>query len=208
MTEVAGTGGYLSLQSRFQLVGEDYTAPTDVTLNQLRATSQGGAFEKAMGMPLTQVIPLLSDTAGNIELHLPIRGHLIHGTQLDLNTTVARALREATANALQGTTALSVDVAGAALRRVGEVFVAGVGEVIFRPGADEIPRKARMVLASAATVVGKTPRGNLELIPEIVTDDLRAYGVEHEKKKKGSGLLEAGRAIFGGSTSLDDQARR
>jgi len=199
--------GDLSLRGRFQLRGERYEAPVTVVLHRLKATSRGNAFQKTFGIPLAAAIPLLSDPAGNIQLEIPVRGHLSEGAKLDLASTIVKALREAITNALVSTLAAPLDLTGSVLRRAGELFQLGIGEAAFEAGQHALRLDAEVVLDSAAGLANRTPRARLELVPQIVSDDLLALGVAPREGGFLKNIASAAKAVFGGSRKLDDEAQ-
>jgi hypothetical protein len=199
--------GHVSMKGRFRLRGEAYDATFDLTLHQLRAESEGVAFQKTFGMSLATAIPLLSDTAGNIKLKLPIQGSLSEDVQIDLEATTASALREATRNALTNALATPTTLTHSVLRRVGEVFLLGIGEAAFRPGQESIELDARLVLDSAGALVARTPGAGLRLIPEIVNDDLVALGVAERPAGVGGTISRLTQSLTGRGPEIDTGAR-
>jgi outer membrane protein OmpA-like peptidoglycan-associated protein len=83
------------------------------------------------------------------------------------------------------------------LRRVGEVFVLGIGEATFYAGEDELPPDAKAVLSGAAGLVKSSPGARIELIPKIMYDDLEALQIERSDRSWAGAIRETGRALFG-----------
>jgi len=197
------TGGRLSLRGELRLRAERYEAPVHLTANNLEISARGSAFQRQFGLPLNVAVTLLRDTAGNIRLSLPVSGDLKHGSELDLAAVMGGAMREAISNALEQAAAAPIDLVGAVFRRVGEVFVAGVGEVRFVAGAFALSLDDEMTLGSAGLLVTRNPRAWLVLRPELVSDDLIALGEGSGPSDLLGRALLFGRAIFGGGGRVD-----
>jgi hypothetical protein len=202
-TDYRMSRGRLTLEGPISLRGDRIEAPIDAVASRLQATNPTGSFQATFGISLADAIPLLSDTAGNIHIRLPVRGNLSQGIALDLEAVIQGALREGTMNALQNTAATPIDLTGAALRRIGELVFLGVGEAAFGPGSDELAPSAGTVLRSAAALVHKKRGGRLELLPDVVTDDLRALRIDAGAEGLAESLWETGRVLFGGSREFD-----
>lgn len=199
--------GSLSVHTRFRLRGDAYEAPTDIVLHRLEATSEGDAFQKTFGMPLAVALPLLRDPSGNIRLHVPVRGSVQGGTEFELTQTVAGALREAILNALASAVASPLDLAGTLVRRVGDLFVLGIGETQFEPGQAELPVATKVALHSAVQLAMRTPNARLELVPEVVASDLEALGVAGRSSGVLEGIVAAGRTLLGGGRAVAPEQR-
>ncbi len=201
------TRGELSVKSRLELRGRRYEAPTDLTFHRLEARSTGKDFQKTFGMPMAVALPLLADTAGNIRIRVPVEGDVDSGGRLDLQATFADALREAVRNTLVNSLAAPLDVAGSIFRRIGEAFVLGIGEAVFRPGTSDLPPDARVVLDSAAQLVLRTKGARLLLVSDIVEDDLEALGLTRGEAGLLADAARIGRAIFGGGGKVSSELR-
>jgi hypothetical protein len=206
-TDYSVSRGTLSAEGTLSVESDRYNLPLVITFRGLQAESQGGHFQKTFGMPISLAIPLLSDSSGAIRLEVPVSGSFSQGTQIDPAATIVAALREATGNALSHTVTVPVDLAGSALRRVGEVFMLGLGEAAFEPGQHTLPIDAKAVLQSSATFVVGTKTKRIELVPQLVADDLRAFDIDPGD----SGALDAfktvGRTLFGGKKASTDDTR-
>jgi hypothetical protein len=199
--------GTVSLHSPFRLRGEAYEAPTEIVLHRLEARSEGEGFRKTFGMPLAVAIPLLRDPSGNIRLRVNARGTLAGGSEIDLVDTAGRALREAILNALASAVASPLDLAGALLRRAGDLFFLGIGEAAFAPGDAELGIEAKLALGTAAQIAAGSGDARLELVPRIVTSDLEALGVVDRGDDVLDTIVAVGRTLFGGGRALDAERR-
>jgi len=206
-TDYSVSRGTLSANGTFSVNGDAYDFPLSVRFHGLRAESQGGHFQKTFGMPISLAIPLLSDSAGAIRLEVPVSGRFSEGTQIDVTTTITAALREATGNALSNTVTAPVDLAGATLRRASEVFMLGIGEAAFDVGQHTLPIDAKAVLKSAATFVSGTRTKRIELVPEVVADDLRAFDIDPGNSGALDSVKAVGRTLFGGKKASTDETR-
>jgi len=202
-SEYSVSSGSFSLRSDVAMRGDSYDAPTHVTTHNLAVSSRGDGFQRTFGMPLSVTLQLLTDTAGNIRLELPLSGNLREGSGLDLTTTIVAAMRDGIVNAIASAAAAPVDLVGGVFRRVGEAFVLGVGEVQFAPGTHALALGDELSLRSAAGLVSGTRRAQLVLQPQVVSDDLRAIGEAGEGENVLGQVVAVGRAIFGGSRSVD-----
>ena len=206
-TDYSVSRGTLSVDGTLTVRGDAYDLPLTLTFRGVQATSQGGHFQKTFGMPISMAIPLLSDSSGAIRLAVPVSGSFVQGTHLDVTAVITAALQEATGNALKNTVTAPVDLAGSALRRVGEVFMLGLGEAAFDAGEHTLRIDAKAVLQSAATLVVGTKTKRIELIPELVADDLRAYDIDPGDVGALDAIKSVGRTIFGGKKTSTDEVR-
>jgi hypothetical protein len=206
-TDYSVSRGTLSAEGTFSVKGDAYDLPLVITFHGLQAESQQGHFQKTFGMPISLAIPLLSDSSGAIRIEVPVSGSFSQGTHVDLASTITVALREATGNALSNTVKAPVDLAGSALRRVGEVFMLGLGEAAFDIGQHTLPIDAKAVLQSAATLVAGTKKKRIELIPQLVADDLRAFDIDPGEISALDTFKAVGRTLFGGKKASTDDAR-
>ncbi|MBW2288838.1 MAG: DUF748 domain-containing protein [Deltaproteobacteria bacterium] len=206
-TDYSVSRGTLSAEGTFSVKGDAYNLPLVITFRGLQAKSQDGHFQKTFGMPISLAIPLLSDSSGAIRLEVPVSGSFSRGTHVDLATIITVALREATGNALSNTVTAPVNMAGSALRRVGEVFMLGLGEAAFDAGEHTLPIDAKAVLQSAATLVASTKTKRIELVPELVADDLRAFDIDPGDIGALDTLKSVGRTLFGGKQASTNEVR-
>jgi hypothetical protein len=197
--------GMLSLRSALEIRGEVFEASTRLAVQGLEAQSEGQEFQKLFGIPMAAAIPMLSDTAGNIILDVPVAGDLSASIEFDVVLIIRNAMQVAISNAIVGNAiAPSLDLVGAALRRAGEVFSMGIGEAAFLAGDDSLAIDARAVLSSAAKLVRSTPGARIILLPQITTDDMAAFDLR-ERPDGLDGLIDVGRGLFGGSHPAEAQ---
>jgi hypothetical protein len=206
-TDYSVSRGTLSVDGTFSVQGDNYDLPLSFTFHGLQAESQQGHFQKTFGMPISLAIPLMSDSSGAIRIEVPVSGSFSQGTHVDLASTITVALREATGNALTNTVIAPVDLTGSVLRRAGEVFMLGLGEAAFDIGQHTLPIDAKAVLQSAATLVAGTKKKRIELIPQLVSDDLRAFDIDPGESGALDTFKAVGRTLFGGKKASTDDTR-
>lgn len=206
-TDYSVSRGTLSVDGILTVQGDAYDFPLTVVLQGLRADSQGDAFQKTFGVPISLAIRLLTDSSGAIRLAVPVSGTFSQGTRVDVTATIAAALQGATGNALKNTVNTPVEVAGSALRRVGEVFMLGLGEATFDAGEHTLDNNAKAVLKSAAAFVGGTNSRRIELIPELVNADLHAYEIHPGERRIFDAVRTTGRILLGGKKRMSEEDR-
>jgi len=194
------TGGSLAIKSDFELVGDAYEAPMTVTLNRIRATTDGTGFQSTFGIPLSTAISLLSDPSGKIDIEVPISGKLGADGELRVGVSLVDALREGIMNAITSVLTSPLGVAGSLLAKGHDFAFLRIGEAPFEPGVTALDPAAKEALDLAAAFVSKTPDARLSLSAEIVSADFEAPGAKVKKSKLFENVL---RGVFGARRELD-----
>lgn len=95
--------GALTLKTTVKLRGQKYDVNNAITFHQLDLGGVEGntQFEQQYGIPLNMALALLRDTAGDIDLNVPVEVDQSGGAAVDLAAVVRTALRQALFGAIQ-----------------------------------------------------------------------------------------------------------
>jgi hypothetical protein len=163
--------GALTLKTTAKLRGGKYEVTNAITLHQLDLTGVEGdsLFEQQFGVPLSLALALLRDTAGDIDLNVPVAVDQSGGATVDVVGVVRSALRQALFGAIQSPLKLVGGVIGAGGKR-GRIAPAPIA---FPLGRSEPTAAGAESVQRLASFLAERPAMAVQLDTSVTADDVR-----------------------------------
>jgi hypothetical protein len=164
------TRGDLSLGSRLETKGGEYSTDNAITLHQFRmseAASDEADFEESFGVSLSLALMLLRDPGGNISLSLPVSGN-VDRIETGFRTALASALRQA----IIGAVTSPLKLVGAVALRGGKVEGIKLDPIEFVSGRDAVAKDGLEQLEALAQLLVPRPAMGVSLSGFVTTKDV------------------------------------